>query len=176
MRKISFLKFNFLITTLTTSRRIIRTNVVINLLIKSVFEVTSYLPVGFFEIFHEIRTKRYITVLTNLPSRLVNRRPGRILDLCFGFSVELVNGAGKLINFLLKFMYYITFKLAGNVIITILSIHKSVHVRQLLVHGLGCAICGIGWFASFSRLGKIIVKLINRRLDFVQNFAESAGT
>ncbi|GBE60566.1 ATP-dependent protease ATP-binding subunit, putative [Babesia ovata] len=156
MRKFSFLKFNFLITTLTTCL-IILTNVVINFLFNVSFETAFDGSKLLVESIHEVIFTAKLnctTGIANLLSRRCNRRLGRSLDLCFSYTVERFNGG-------------------GNKIITIFSFHEIPHSADRSVHGLGGALglaLGDGRRPGFlSRLGELVAEITGNRRDSVQD-------
>ncbi|GBE60903.1 maltooligosaccharide ABC transportor ATP-binding protein, putative [Babesia ovata] len=96
---------------------------------------------------------------------------GRSPDLLLSFSVEIINGAGKLADCCLKFIFDLLIKFSDKRIL----LNHFPHFPQFTVHGLGCAITGGGRCGDIlSCLVKLTVKLIYSRLDLVQNIAKFA--
>ncbi|GBE58552.1 hypothetical protein BOVATA_000450 [Babesia ovata] len=82
-----------------TTLRIIPPNVRINLLFKLLLEAIFNGSERVVELRHDTTLlKLYFISLANYVSRLLNRRLGRSLDLCFGGFVEIANGGGKVLN------------------------------------------------------------------------------
>ncbi|GBE61784.1 family transcriptional regulator, putative [Babesia ovata] len=102
-----------------------------------------------------------INVHLDFLNRLRNRRNGRSLDLLFGDTVEIANGGGKSADRIGEWLFDVFLKLFGNIIITIIPIHKIPHRIQLTVHGLGGAFVRAGGGGLASRPFKRRVKFIS---------------
>ncbi|GBE60223.1 pyruvate dehydrogenase, putative [Babesia ovata] len=153
-------------TTWCSAVRIIPPNVLLKQILKVFGELIFDLIVRFFEFIHEFITKLNWTTrfITNLPSRLPDRRLGRSLDLLFGGLVESVNGGGKFFDLSLKWLFDMVIKIIYKVVIYLLP-----HRLQLTVHGFGGAFLVGGALFGVSSRGKLAVKIVRCLVHRVQD-------
>ncbi|GBE62991.1 HEAT repeat-containing isoform 1, putative [Babesia ovata] len=168
--KILFSKNEFLLLTTCQAWRIILPNVIVNLLLELMFETTFNSSKLSVELLHKLILAKHnwTLFLLNLLSRLVNRRPGRILDLLLSFAVELVNCFFKATNCTFKISCDFISKLPFNFCTNFIP-----HFTQPLVHGLGGAFLLAGGRKGIvCRRFKLLIKFLSNRRDSVQDASD----
>ncbi|GBE62970.1 multidrug transporter, putative [Babesia ovata] len=139
--------------------RIILPDVLVNLLLESVFEIFCNLFVSLVKRLHfliQVNLTWHTTAISNYVSRLGDGRLGRLLDLLFGGLVERGDGSVKLVDSFLKL--FLDFLKIG-----VKPPNLTTYISQPTVHGFGGANIWVGaGDAGFgSRRLKLTVKLFS---------------